>query len=329
MKIHLLILCLFLSSCATTPSQRFPTFNEEIQAMKSVDVILDVFIYSDIKGSDTGVNKEHHAKALEYAQEYISAEFKIRGLEPNFVYTNYGLFFEPSNEHNYVYSEDRKSLNKIYHAESSLKNSAPMWSEKETREYLKTVMEYSAQYNMPKQETPYPGNTQSSDAYVKDEDKPKELNSETVENFFTKASIPESIANLPSDHFAIIKISAGDIPKSKTVGKAIATGILTTLLTGGAVTAIGTNASSANTHVAFINKTNGKLLWHNNLDNQSSRDINHLDFIIQQSLRPLPSSEGIALTNPLSHEKKRVIGKEFDETKWEDDETDILGHPEI
>jgi hypothetical protein len=96
---------------------------------------------------------------------------------------------------------------------------------------------------------------------------------------FPVSELPIELRDLPNDILLYLVYHVGEIPAHKSVGLGLLTGLITGIVTGGAYIHVSTLISGSVVDAYVLDKTNGKLLWHNHskriarANEKSTKDI--------------------------------------------------------
>jgi hypothetical protein len=280
LKIFISIVAIvILSGCSTlTPEQRFPNFAKQVGTVKSIDVVVDATVLSDIDGDNIGFNLKKNQIAREQVATSIRSEFNKKGIEANIIFASSGLFIEPSKEESetkFVLSDDWKETGEVF-VEPVASNSESVWLTEKGKKLLKKISSRGLVEN-------------KSEKSDKAEKRYKEKVASTPK--VTAADIPESVSLLSSDLLAVIRYSANEVSTGKSVGAGIATGILTAVLTGGMYVSVSMPVSSMNIDATLFDLSKSDVVWSNNLYLQGAQvDTEVVSPNVVTLLGPLPSA---------------------------------------
>ncbi|MFT7558963.1 MAG: hypothetical protein ACI93R_000866 [Flavobacteriales bacterium] len=238
--ILVLLLGVFISGCAVTPKTRFSEFYKEGADKKHIDLIIDTFIVSDIKGSDIGVNKTKNQEASELVRKGVIELLEERGYTVNLAYIGNGISYERSDKQQYVYSEEWESIGEEYKGPVAKSASDP-WVTDESQIFLKRLIKRGKAANV----------TVADKRRLVPRIKPEE--------------IPEFVNNLPSRHLMLVSLSAGEVGSGKSIGTGILTGVLSAALTGGMYVYSSTTVSGSTIDITLFDKETSRISWNNGL----------------------------------------------------------------
>ena len=267
----LLLMIVFASGCSMTPSKYFPKFSDQAKEIKDIDIVLDVFIESDIKGESVGIDEAKHEQALVLAEKTVIKEFEKRGYKPNIVYSGYGLMFENDQEKSYVYAKNGKSLNVAFDGPKKC-DYGDKWLAGPIKKFFKGIVETASSLGS------------------KDRRKP------AVKYAYSFDEIPDLVEDLPSDYLAIVHVDVVEVGSGETHGPGMATGFLSAALSGGLYVYSNSYSTASNVNFAIfdMSEDEGRLIWSTREKGGNSKVIGQT---IQNSLRHLPASDGKILSN--------------------------------
>lgn len=266
--VHSLILAtLVISGCAgLTPQKRFPSFSEQIQHVKNVDIVMDVTILSDIEGSKLGINKENNVKTLEKMKQTLTTELKKRGYQPNFLFSSNGLLLEQPEEKQFFYSKDFSSTGEAFD-QPMTENKNSDWLKEENKKFFTKAIKMAKAKNS--------SNRSKSKKAVK----------------MTYADIPENVKALRSDLLVLVKGSVGEVGMDKTIGSSILTSVFTAVLTGGAYIYASAPVSASTMDIAIIDLKKPAVVWHNRTKGGDTATLNSA---LVSAITPLPTKSNEA-----------------------------------
>lgn len=97
------------TGCLSTPSDNFADSLDQIRATPTIDVYLDSFILSDIKGKALGYNVENNRLVATELINTLVAQMKKKGYKANIVFIGSGFQFDLTENAEVYYSEKWKS----------------------------------------------------------------------------------------------------------------------------------------------------------------------------------------------------------------------------
>lgn len=271
----LLSLIVMLTGCAVTPNKRFPTFANDVQQIRTVDVVIDASVLADIDGDDLGVNKQVNEAALAKTKNAITQLFLQKGIKANVVFTSVGLFLKSDEETKIFFSNDFESTGEEFTKPLASDESSP-WLSEQSKEFLTKLHSRGMVEN-------------KSNSKRK-----KKIKAAKV----MPQDIPPFVTEMQSDLLAFIRIGGAEISMGKSVGVGIATGILTAILTGGAYIATSTPVSSSSVYLTLFDVKQSEVVWHNSVQLAgSANDSSAVESHVHSLMKPFPATNtGTATT---------------------------------
>lgn len=242
----LVILSVALCSCAVTPQKRFSEFYERPSHPENIDVVIDTLVLSDISGSDVGVDRAKNEEALPFVDAAVKQSFAARGFKPNLVFHGNGATFRKNEKTDYVYAIDWDGTGEVYEG-PSFHDQESMWRSEEVQTFLHRLEDHAKDANKKQKKS-----RSSSSKKVRELVPP-----------LTAEEIPASIMSMPSNLFVLVKVSGLEVGKGKTIGTALATGILTAALTGGMYVQASGPVSGSQIEIIVFDKSQSRVVWHN------------------------------------------------------------------
>jgi hypothetical protein len=252
----LIALMIILSACAVTPQKRFPEFYAKTAHPENIDILIDTIILSDLSGSDIGVDRAKNQVAMTLIKSGIDKSFTDRGFKPNIVLNGNGLTYEMNEKEKYFYATDWTSSEEEY--------TGPIFSEEDKKwggeDIRKFLIKLDTQASLPPPKKSKSVSKKSRSAKKSQSQKIKPQDTFTP---ITTEDVPPAILELPSNLFVYARLTGAEVGMSKTVGTAVATGILSAVLTGGMYVSSSAPASGSNLKVIVFDKSSLQVVWHN------------------------------------------------------------------
>lgn len=226
----------FVTGCAITPKTRFAEFYERPSHPKTIDVVLDTIVLSDIAGSDIGFNVEKNTEAVKAVSESVPNLFASHHFQPNVIFQGNGAFYDWPEDREYFYCNDFRSTGEPY-LQSILPSEDAPWADPEVRGFMKRLVERAQVANLKNSNKKVPP--------------------------IEPEEVPAYIKSLPSDYFAFVSVTGGEVGAGKSFATGMLTGLLTAALTGGTYIYVGTSVSGSRVDVVVFDKTRSSVVWHN------------------------------------------------------------------
>lgn len=240
------VLSVALCSCAVTPQTRFSEFYERPTHAEKIDVVIDTLVLSDISGFDVGIDRAKNEDAMPFVEAAIKRAFSERGFKPNLVFHGNGTTFRKNEKTNYVYANGWAGTEEVYEG-PTFGEQESMWGREEVQAFLHRLEDHAKDANKKQRKS----NRSASK-------KKRELVPP-----LTAEEIPASIMAMPSNLFVLVKVSGTEVGKGKTIGMALATGVLTAALTGGMYVQASGPVSGSHIEVIVFDKSESRVVWHN------------------------------------------------------------------
>lgn len=233
---RLIVLSLALIAAATpafaeSMAIRYPTFANEPQKIQKVALIVDTFYLTDIQGKIHGIYKEDTEILTPILADVVKHRVENLGFEVPFMHTNSGLFASPNTKA--VYADHKKSTGvdvtfPIYDS------NPPSWAGGEAiRNFMDTTI--------------------------------NKMRTHTSEKGIASVDVPESLQALPVDAVIIVSVISHNVGMEKTLGIALATGLVTGGLSGGGFYSVYSVRSAATVLVTVVDTRSGEVLWYQSI----------------------------------------------------------------
>lgn len=246
MKKNLVFFCcvfLVLGGCATV--DRFPTKSDDYSAIKEVDIILDLTVISDIRGSKLGIDIQKHKLLTKEIKQLLAQRFAEKNIKANFIYAGSGIFFEKAEDLKYFFADNFKDTDIPFDRYEHVVS----FHDEKVLKFLKKVDSEGILF-APKLE---------------------EGAQKVNPLFFT--DIPDVIRELPSERLGVFKVSVFLVSKLKSFAWGAATGAISLAASGGTILAINTGVSATHANFTLIDTNTGRLLWQNSQTERGARIV--------------------------------------------------------
>jgi len=275
----LIIFLLFsLTACASS-RQRFPDYGEVAKTQSSIPVVLDLFVYRDIVGSNKGYNKSANSTYIDEAVTQIEKSLKDRGFISKLLISMNGLTYNIEEGSNIVVSEDWKSTGQAYLGLELDKDEDP-WRASATKEFVWSLFETGKEMNLPaNKDQAYAENKVRESAIKANKQTPKKIGDIPINPLLFK--------DLDSDIVLFIKTEGRFQKLGKYLTQGLLVGAASSALTGGFVV-IPPGSYALTEVVAFNIKTN-QILWHNSVLAEGKSSVKTS---VKKALSAYPFSDG-------------------------------------
>lgn len=244
-----LILVVALSSCAVTPTTRFSEFYERPSHPESIDIVIDTLILSDIAGSAVGVDKAKNEEAMLLIEPAIKQSFADRGFIPNLAFHGNGTTFKGDEKTHYFYATDWTSTQEVYTGPVYSEQNQ-LWGSAEVQTFLHRLLDHAKDANKKPRKKERVSNNSSK--------KRRQLVPALTPN-----EIPAEIMSMPSNLIVFVNFSGTEVGKGKSIGTAVATGLLSAALTGGMYVHASAPVSGSHLEIIVFDKSKSSVVWHN------------------------------------------------------------------
>lgn len=241
----LVVLAIALCSCATTPQNRFAEFYEISQHSENIDVVIDTLILSDISGSDVGIDEAKNLEAMPLVEAAVQHSFTARGFKPNLVFHGNGATFRKDEKTNYVYATDWTGTERTFEGHIYAEHEQT-WANPDVQTFLHRLSDHAKDANKKPRKASSSGRKRRA-----------------LVPPLTADEIPQAIMAMPSNLLVFVNVSGAEVSKGKSVGTAVATGLLTAALTGGMYVQASAPMSGSQLEIIVFDKQQSRVVWHN------------------------------------------------------------------
>jgi hypothetical protein len=233
------LLTALVTGCASTPKTRFSEFYARPDK-QSMDVVIDTLVLSDIAGSAAGYNKEKNDEAMKAVETAVTKAFADRGYDINIVYAGSGLIHQKKPDAEYYISEDWRSTDIAWHGPAP-QGEQDLWATAEGTQFLQRLL-----------------------ARAHDANKQSSSRRKQPEPPISQDEIPQWVHDLESDFLVLVSAQGIEVSAGKSVGQAVATGLISALLTGGMYIHTSYSVSRSDIDIAVLDLTaEPRVVWHN------------------------------------------------------------------
>lgn len=288
----LFLIFAFLSACASS-IQRFPDFREVAKQNTTIPIVLDLFVYRDMAGTDRGVDFELTQRSIDSAILRLEEDLGEYVYKINLITSLNGLAHEIKDDKEYLITEGWKPTGEPYE-HIDLKETNDAWYTEENRKFLNALRSTAREINAR-------AKIDQSEA----EKKLVEKNNKSPDKqipLLSNLAVPSIIAeDSEYDVVMFVLIDGYFQSTGKYIGQSLLIGGVSAALTGGALI-----ASSAGTQVVadiiVFDKKTKKILWHGTKPGSTKSAVS---YAITNVLGGYPNTDGLTAWEREKNRKKK------------------------
>lgn len=290
------ILCfisVFLTACASS-RERFPNYGEVAKQNTTIPVVLDLFVYRDIKGKSRGVDSELTQRSIENAVLKINEKLSELGYETKFLATLNGVSHDIKEDREYLVAQGWKSTSEPY-IHLDLDQSTNLWHSKQNKDFINalklTARKMSARANIDQNEA----EKKLAEAGKK--------NPEEQISLLSELAVPSVIADDPEFDIIMFVLVDGFFQSTgKYLGQSLLIGGVSAALTGRTLVTTG-NGTQLTTDIIVFDKKTQKILWH---DVKTGTRKSAVSNSIGDVLSGYPNTDGLTIWDRKKYREKKT-----------------------
>jgi len=269
------ILCfisVFLTACASS-RERFPNYGEVAKQNTTIPVVLDLFVYRDIKGKSRGVDSELTQRSIENAVLKINEKLSELGYETKFLATLNGVSHDIKEDREYLVAQGWKSTSEPY-IHLDLDQSTNLWHSKQNKDFI-NALKLTARKMSPEEQI----------------------------SLLSELAVPSVIADDPEFDIIMFVLVDGFFQSTgKYLGQSLLIGGVSAALTGGTLITTG-NGTRLTTDIIVFDKKTQKILWH---DVKTGTRKSAVSNSIGDVLSGYPNTDGLTIWDRKKYREKKT-----------------------
>jgi len=138
--VYVILFSAMLIGCAANPQKRFAATLDMVRTAPEIDVVIDSFVVSDIRGRTLGYNMDKNIQRATEIKDTVVSVLESKGYKPNVVFVGSGLQQEMVNDTDILYSKDWQSIGENF-SEGIMLEGDSSWEDVAAIDYFGAVIE--------------------------------------------------------------------------------------------------------------------------------------------------------------------------------------------
>lgn len=256
-KIFFLLVFSSLSvGCAVNPNERFAGSLDQVRSSDKIDVVIDSFVVSDIKGKSLGYNVEKNKQRATELKDTLVSLLEDRGYEPNVVFVGSGFHHEIDTDAEIFYSEDWTSTGTSFPGSEIIEGDSG-WGEELASEYARAAYMEAKGANWTPPKVDLLTASETIDRNVRMGLLPEQK--EARRAIFSNP--PDVVSRASAPNVMFVKYANIDISAGKKFGVGLLTGAVSLASSGGTTATVMTFTEKGPIEVSLMNMETQQVVW--------------------------------------------------------------------